>query len=655
MKRSVRVSLVMLLSLAFVLSAFGAAAQTSPATRPGVPSNVYIINDDHVARLGWTAPSDSNVSGYKVTWGPSDSPAAHVSYTVFTESNLQPLDDTAVYQAQVQSVDMEGNLSEPASPASYIKSDQTTPDTGIQTDPTRVEALRRSLSGQFDDFNTAGPINPLNWFITADGQEGGVAHPPGQAAPPFSNSGTGIFPMTDQDHLHLYVSGDNQPGLVTMRALHPFDFSNRTGTISFDFDWGQLLLKDGAIGDNMRWFLVLSPTPVDDPSSSADGGRVLPPDQLRLEMNFTDVTLNVFRHGSSVLEVKNQVPFNRAINVRKPSQFKVSQNTADLFIDGVDVLHADNLNLPFSVAYIASQQWDYDLAINHIQAHLTHWDNIGFDAPAGYAPPVIHPYTDGAGLMGNLQVLQDPSSSEHQNRMSTTIDVPDSLSGASGAQVYLDFVAEAHPGATVALNGVSRPIPSNPYGDNLEETTRIVAFPADAVSQGSNTIALSIAGCNCSLRLNAIHLEVQFPGGSEVPYTAYAGLPSMDVPQQVSLGPLPILGTSFPASGSRLTGTVPVQVRADAGPTLLATGHVDAIVAVAVAIDGTPVVRRNLNGPTPRTDQTLQLDTTKIANGAHTLTAIAYGMDGGALATDSALMHTADFPQDMSRSVTIAN
>ena len=94
---------------------------------------------------------------------------------------------------------------------------------------------------------------------------------------------------------------------------------------------------------------------------------------------------------------------------RKPTQLKVSQNTADLFIDGVDVLHADNLNLPFTVAYVASQQWDYDLAIHHIQAHLTHWDNIGFDAPPGYAPPVIHPYTDGGGLMANLHVLQDPA------------------------------------------------------------------------------------------------------------------------------------------------------------------------------------------------------------------------------------------------------
>jgi hypothetical protein len=333
----------------------------------------------------------------------------------------------------------------------------------------------------------------------------------------------------------------------------------------------------------------------------------------------------------------------------------VSQNTADLYVDGQDILHADNLNLPFSVAYVASQQWDYDLAINHIQAHLTHWDNIGFDAPAGYAPPVIHPYTDGNGLMGNLQVMQNPGSSDHPNQVTDQIIVPDDVSGNTGAQVFLDFVAHGVSGATVSLNGVTQPLKDYPYGDNLEESTRVVSFPPDAVHSGVNTVTLNISGCQCSVRLNRLHLEVQFPAGSTAPYTVYDGLPSGDVPQQTSEGPEPMFGGNFPKSGAKLSGSVPVQIRADAGPTLLSTGHIDAITAVALAVDGNPVATMKLDGPAPKTDQTLQFDTTKVPNGQHKLTAIAYGIDGGALATDAPLMFTADFPQDLSRTVTIAN
>jgi hypothetical protein len=132
-------------------------------------------------------------------------------------------------------------------------------------------------------------------------------------------------------------------------------------------------------------------------------------------------------------------------------------------------------------------------------------------------------------------------------------------------------------------------------------------------------------------------------------------LPSGDVPQQTSYGPIPIFGDQFPNSGTTLSGVVPVEIRADAAPTLLWTGHIDAITAVALAVDGTPVSMQTLAGPTTKTDQTLQWDTSKISNGTHKLTAIAYGIDGGALSTDANLLFTADFPQDMSRSVRISN
>lgn len=611
---------------------------------PAAPANLAVHNDDHVATVSWQASTDSATVGYKITWGPTGS-LTHSFFTPYTQAQIQPLDAGQTYQVEVQSVNGTGGLSAVVGPAT------------AQTDPTYVNQLRQNMNGMFDDFNAnpyQGQVDPTHWYTTYNN------------ASPISMP----FVFDEQHHLHMFLqnnfsNGDDDRASLTMRALRPFDFSNRTGTIAFDFDWGRVATSaDGIDTGRYEWYLTLSPTEVDDINydSSASGFEkgIYPLDAFQIFMDRDRAIFRKIQGGNVVQSWTADLNIDnyrlRTINVRKHSVFTVSQNSAQLTIDGTTVLNAAGINLDFQRAWVYNQQFQYNLPKDHVPFALSHWDNIGFDAPAGYAPDILHEYTDGVSITND----------RHAAPSTWNVTIPDSLTGATTERLFLDGNTGMTAGVTapVSVNGVSVPWPALPGRDNVAYDARVFELPVGTLHTGANTITVG-APTGGSISIQNVHVEAAFPAGSTAPYTpapwSMASLGSNMQAMIPYVGPIPSFGNTSPTDGTTVSGTIPVEVRANGAYALLPTGHVDAVTRVSVDVDGTPAIAYVLQAPTVATDQTLMLDTSHLTNGQHTVTVTAYGADKNAdgspvsLNSDSSILHDHDTPSHSRRIITVAN
>jgi hypothetical protein len=585
------------------------------------PSGLAVRNDDHIATVSWQASPDPATVGYKVTWGPTGA-LTNSFYTPYTVVQIQPLADGQTYQVEVQAVNKSGGLSAILGPAT------------ARTDPTYVNQLRQDMNGLFDDFDNNGRMDPTHWYASFNN------------ASPLSSS----FPFSHQQHWHVFLENGccSDRGSLTLRSLRPFDFTNRTGTIVFDFDWAR-----GSTGRH-SWYLTLSPTLVDDINYDVRWNgepAAYPLDFFQVDMEYDVVVFRKFQGGHEVQDwsagIDDNFPGIRNINVRKHSVLTISRNSAALSIGGVTVLSATGLNLDFQRAWVYNQQFAYNLPKDHVPYVLAHWDNIGFDAPAGYAPDVIHTYTDGHA--GPTDPQDAPAS--------FTIQIPDSLAGATSARLFLDVRTDGGAKASLSVNGHSVPWQALPLEDNVAADARVFTLPVSLLHTGANTVQVS-PSCGCGFALKNVHIEVAFPAGSRAPYTPP---PAQGTPSIPPVAPQPSFGDTGPSDGATVSGTVSVEVLADGAYALLPTGHVDPVSAVSVDIDGQPVVVYQLHAPTVATDQTLKLDTTRLANGRHTLTVSAYGTDTGAngavvaLNSNAPILHDEDDPWKSVRTITVAN
>jgi hypothetical protein len=581
----------------FLLSLVGMLLVTTvpdgvvPAPLLAAPTNLVVHNDDHVARLSWQPSSSASAVGYKVTWSGSTT----VTYTPYSQVNLQPLADGQTYTASVQAVDDTGALSAAATIG------------GIQTDPTRVNALRAQMTGLFSDFDTGTVIDPTQWYTTYNNV----------------SQRSAAFLAGDQQHLHFFIENGNgsDRASITMRALHPFDFTDRTGTVAWDFDYG------GPSG-RYEWYLTLTPNEVDDVNYNTDNGNY-PLDFFQVFVASDAVSFRRFVGGQLVQEWAANLDHNgplRNVNVREPSILHISQNAADLSIAGQTILSATGINLDFQRAWVLNQTFAYDLpkgSTDGFPFALGHWDNIGFDAPAtGYAPDVLHNYMDSNIVQSDRQYV-----GQTDQTTTWTVHVPDDLSGATSARLLLDIRSEAGAPATLTFNGTDLHYQPWSVGDNVAADTRVYDV-SGLVHTGDNTVAISHSNCGCGFYVQNVHVEVAFPNGSNAPYTPPAGQQLVENGRVPDLAPHVAWGANAPADGATVHDTVPVEATADGVWTLLPIGHVNAVAHLNVLVDGKSAAHDGLAGPTLRTDQTISLDTTQLANGAHTLQVQVTGASG---------------------------
>lgn len=613
---------------------------TAVSTAIPVPTELTLEQDDRAAVLSWNGPlnvgwpdphgNPTGVSGYKITWGPIGQPMTNTALTEYRIIELQPLVNGQQYQAEVQALDEYGNLSVPSALVNF---------TG---DPTRVNTLRQQMTGFFDDFNIPqGPVDEVKW---------------NSAYSQCDNSTmTGIF-VNGQSHVHNMIDDlncDRGQNVERPRAL--FDFTGRTGTITFDMDGTQR--RD-------QWYLDLVPNLMDiDGQISIEGGGQNGPGNV-LRFHQTDTAVSIFwidstgtesqslcQSGQGDMSFLNILPVP---NVRRHWALHVSQTHADITVNGVTVCSTDSLSLPFSKAYLLWNQFSYNTPKSNEPDALLHWDNFGFDGPAPTTE--THNYLDtnyfGGGDYAAIQA------SNNGGIYTTTIQIPDSLSGASAQRIMFSMQMSGNqwyswdPGDAVTVNGHTIAIPQ-PNDAPLDQTILVstiepyaesFSLPAGTLHTGTNTVAFHMKSSGV---LN-VHAEVDFPAGQAPAYTQPAQIQQMpdlegmmgDVGPGATLTSINgqgiyISGTlsQQPASLFTANGTVQLGISVDNEVAMNAIGKAPGIAQVEVTVDGQPIFVQDTTGqghgaPAPSFQGTISLNTTKYANGLHTLRVLAVNPNG---------------------------
>lgn len=514
------------------------------------PTILNVIEDDRIATISWNSLSETynypydnfknqGSMSYKVEWGKVTEGFTNVLHTPYRIIQVQPLDPGELYQARIIAIDEYGMVSVPSSTVQF------------QHDPTRVNAMSTQLNGFFDDFNQPmGAFDELKW---------------NQAYSGCAKIGYGSQHINDQFHAHNVLASDEcDRGAASSRAREIFDFTNRTGRIEFDLD--------GAKSWRQRWYLDISPASrkrdltglVELDSYDISEANLTtakqtdPPFLLRVNEIGDNVFIqmvspsgvlvdlpNMFNNGAcgetmEYCQNENMVPIP---NVRRHWVIELSKTHIKVFIDDKLIVDGSLVNsmcpngLPYETAQINWLWFSYNTTKENLPLSMVHWDNFGFDAPAGWAPStVIHNYTDGVLGTDTESVTNDFS----HGLMSTntvpaqiTIPIPDQIADINGnmpikAELMFciqggDYSWNSNDLVSINGNNYAFAMPQSDIANyplsELISTNRpysaIIDIDPSDLTLGSNLIEFYL---NNPKLLN-IHIELTYPSNTAPNYT----------------------------------------------------------------------------------------------------------------------------------------
>jgi len=630
---------VRLLALLLALSAGWAILPSARAAALPVPANLIIARDDHNAILQWDLDAENpvaalptGVTGYKITWGPAATPNAFSKLTEERILQLQPLDNGKPYAVRVQSVDSAGHLSAPSASISFNGGD-----------PTRVNGLRARMNGFFDDFNLpAGAPDERKWNSAYSRCN--------------ADSSNGFF-INDQFHAHNTVfSGNCDRGQSISRPRAALDFSDN-GTRTIVFDW------DGEFRRS-EWYLDIVPRMMDINGQVNLEGVDAPADPangLRIHQNEQAVSVDVFGANGALAipAVTDWNPYapldwaglKQVSNVRRHWEIHIRRDYAEIFIDGVKVLATapGAFHLNEDRYYLLWNVFSYNTAKANVPFVLGHWDNFGFDAPAGTPhDTVTHNYrlvNTGTDFM---------KASSDQPPAQATLNIPDTVDAALARRLMFTLQMDDNssymwsPSDTVSVNGslfaIPEPqsnaqpaIPSSTLVGIYTPYSVVIPLPDNLLVRGANQLAFTMA----SGAVHNIHVELDFGTNNEPDYTPPAlAIGGAVMPTIPAVGPnafITQLGAqqvegwlNNPANPATLnptvSGIVPIKIEVHSDIALQSTGSNLGVKQIELLIDQQVVLtqRTDAETATPAVIATLNLDTRQLSNGTHEIFLRAY-------------------------------
>ncbi len=376
---------------------------SAQAQMPPTPTILEVTEDDRAAVIYWNSKTQNydltydpdkqqGIYSYVVEWGTVAAGFTEKEVTPYRAFQPQPLTPNVLYQARVFALDSDGRKSLASSVVQFQHSD------------VKVNDMRNRLNGFFDDFNQPmGAFDETKWNQAYSGCD-----KPGYVSQHINN----------QFHAHNVLASDGfcDRGVASSRPREIFDFQNRTGIIEFDMD--------GAKNHRQRWYLDITPAtkkndltghitiedsnnpPVGDPEyllRLSEFGRTIKV-QLADQNGALHTLQNAYRNGACGGDLR-YCPGNNLVpvpNVRKHWRIELSKTDVRIFVEGVLVVDAslqtsfEPNGLPYEEAQLNWIFFSYNTAKDNLPLSMVHWDNFGFDAPAGWTNPnVVHNYTDG--------------------------------------------------------------------------------------------------------------------------------------------------------------------------------------------------------------------------------------------------------------------
>jgi hypothetical protein len=595
------------------------------------PDKVKVAEDDNNAIVTWNGgplkpdeKEEDAVTGYRITWGIAGQPLANVLLTQFRIAQLQPLMNGKDYEMQIQAVDNKGNLSPPTAPLKF---------TGNRD---RVDKVRAQMNGFFDDFNLPpGNGNELNW----------------NNAYSFCNDPElSSFFINTQYHAHNTVYADNcDRGQSISRARQMFDFTNRTGTVTFDFDGS--FLQD-------VWYLDFVPSLTDITGHvhlEVETEQSSPTNTLRIRQNnqrLDIIWINGQGFGKTLATTDfNPYPelewlgLNLVPNVRRHWEVKLNTKNIEVFVEGKKVIAA-NIDLPFSKSHLLWTQFAYSSGKVNQPYSMIHWDNFGFDAPAGFKPSLeTHNYP--TTIPGGGDMIDIEGSAK------ANLVIPDPITGNQTTERLLFTMQpwvydyEWKDSDNVVVNGkqfqLPKPdgsVPAEKIIGAITPYTVVLDLPKGTLKQGENSLEFNLY----YNKILNIHAEIDYPVGTNNSYTqpnliklnAGTGIP-VTMPD---VGPSArITGFNneeiYIASSAgnntdvkyRANGVLELVFEVDNITALRAHGRNPGLSRIEVMVDKQVVFRDEVASP-PGYKGRVKIDTTQFGNGVHALFVQAFNPYG---------------------------
>lgn len=495
---------------------FAAGPASNPAL--GQATNLSLTGLDSTIRANWTPSTDTNIAWQIFSvWDGSTLIGTKVLSKTTSVADANGLVSSHQYTIKVQGMDSSGALSNP------------TQANGI-TDPQSPMAN----AAFFDNFNDApnGDMDPNYYDVRAD-QNGETDLDDSKMA------------MVLERHWHTQLIGGVSQSSVVIRPRVPIDFANRTATIEFEVD-AQSQRSHG------KWWeiqVVKDIPPNGYQMGIQDGGEW--GNQVEFAMfgetgNFQSNQTNLARIITNANGNKNivdgTVPIFTPANVRVPVVLKISQNYAEMFINGQSVVKTTGFNLPFSKGHVLLIEKEYfshkidccDPEHNPVLINeLMHWDNIQFDGPAGSYNPVVKTYIQ-PGCRGRVFTtgngLLDCPSLGNGNNISLDLQIPEDISKARSARLL--FNGNPSGSLTTKLNGTTLSGRINTDGGNGKGHDNVnmidIANPASILKTGTNTLTFTASnGWDCCYGMAAVQLEVIYNTPRVInnpPYTPVSAL-----------------------------------------------------------------------------------------------------------------------------------
>lgn len=472
-------------------------AQNAQSPDVDPPSNLQVVTLDSTLHVNWTPSTDPDTQWHVLSiWDGANLQQSKVGGRTTGVMQANGLVPGRTYTVKVQAMNAQWQLSAPI---------ETVATTDPQS-PMRNAAFFENFNG---NGSSHGPLDPNYFDIRTEAVE-------------FEDLTDTRGAFNNENHWHSLLVGSGNVGGVTVRPRVPFDFTDRTGTIQFEVDVAAVQHSHG------KWWSVhltedLPSLPSDFggsdgeqfPNSVEFGAYKGADERTASEFNIPFIAVNI---NGNVQVFKAETGVMTAGNIRLPVVIRVSQTSAEMFINGVSVVRATGFNLPFTRSNLflghnnyGSDKVDWDQNPSTI-LQLIHWETLQFDGPAGSYNPIIRTYIqpncDGTVDDGQNEIVGCNAFVDSNNQSNSfSFNINDAnVSAARTARLY--FYGSSTQNLTVNLNGNTASVPVKDSGGAFE-TINTYDFPVSWLQQGSNTLSVQ-TNDNDMFGLAQFEVEVVF-------------------------------------------------------------------------------------------------------------------------------------------------
>ena len=481
------------------------------------PTNLTLLGLDSTIRANWTASKDPDTKHQVVSVWTGDGISKNGSKLISSKvvgatantADLNGLRTGDTFTVKVQSRDVNDVLSTPAT--ATAKTDQQFP---IKN------------ASYFDNFNESmhgTPMNPDYYDVRTWSGYGDTFG--------IDNS---ITAFNGERHFHGQVIESQGQGGVMIRTRVPASLVNDDGsprviTFQTEVDLPPLQSVHG------KWFEIhFSQNPAGTHALYGSSGGAKWSNDVSFQMvanscsgtqrNTASIMVNV--NGDEKAYCTNPEQQFSPVNVRVPVVLKVSKTSAEMYINGKKVGQASGFNLPFDSGYWSvidanyrsGYDGTYDNTYPTVTNHLSHWDMIQFDGPAGSYSPVAKTYIQ-AGCSGVVVTeyhgIRDCPAviTQGGNQGNATINITNTDDLSKLRSVKLLFNGPHQNPMAISING--QPLVNLPKRvDNIDTQEQLNYYTLtksqfSLLKAGVNTISFSgsIAGSNNWNVISQVELE----------------------------------------------------------------------------------------------------------------------------------------------------